>query len=110
MTTEPHGASRLVGIGIAGIVAVLVASCGPTYPEVSSPKALELLLALHTACSTARADRLEKVADQLDRAWREGKITAQDQEALARIVALARQGRWQEAEKACRQFKKAQVR
>lgn len=84
--------------------------CGPGYPRVSSRESLELLLALRTACSTQNQERLRKVEEALEQAQKESKVSEAEADALRRIIALARQGDWHKAERACRAFQKAQLR
>lgn len=101
----------LLWCGLIGSMAlVLLCGCGPSYPRVHSQESLQLLLALRTACSTQNAERLHKVETALEMARREGKVTEAEAEALSRIIEMARQGNWHQAERACRSFQKAQLR
>lgn len=91
------------------IALAAVAGCG-RYPEVSSAEGLRYIGALRTACSTASKPRLDKVAAVIDRADRDGKLTAAEREAFRRILDRAAGGNWKEAETECLAFQKAQVR
>ncbi len=92
------------------LTCLLAWGCGPSYPKIHSRESLEILLALRTACSTQNLERLRKVEKALDQARKEGKLSQEEADTLSRIVELAREGHWQQAEQACRAFQKAQVR
>lgn len=96
---------------LPGLLACLLAcGCAPSYPRIHSRESLEILLALRTACSTQNPERLQKVEKALDQARKAGNLSQEEADALYRIIELAREGHWQQADRACRAFQKAQVR
>lgn len=79
------------------------------YPPVTSRENLSLMKLLYSACSAQDPARLAKVEQGVARASREGKMTEPEQQAFAKVIALAREGQWREAEKAALRFAQDQV-
>ncbi len=86
-----------------------LAGCNP-YPEVRSPEAITLMTALRTACNTRNADRLGRVTAAVAEAHTAGRLDESEHAAFQEIVAEAEAGRWEDAERACVDFQRAQVR
>lgn len=117
MTIEPHDepeSGRTWKVALLGIVCSLLLliwwpGCRQ-YPEVTSPESLRLMKMLYAACNTRNVQRLDRTVGALDKLVREGKVTPAEKDSFSRIVETARQGRWEEAEKAAFRFAQDQVR
>ena len=96
-------------LALGGILAMLTMfrGCGG-YGEVG-PGAYEHAKALYSICNRQDASRLEQFASSLKGAADAGEVTANEQEWLAEIVALAQAGDWQEATASARQLMEDQV-
>lgn len=118
MTSEPdrdaESNSRLRWLlGTMGVVAVpfLIVwwpGCRQ-YPPVSSKEALQMMKLLYAACNTRDTTRLSQVEQRMEKAAREGKLTAPEREAFERIIGMARAGDWSGAERASFRFAQDQV-
>lgn len=100
--------SLLSGWGLL-LFLMLAAGC-QRYPGVTSKDGLVLIKALYTACSSQSPQRLAKVEAAAAKALAEGRISAQEHEKLAEIIAKARGGNWDAAADASWAFAQAQVR
>jgi hypothetical protein len=77
------------------IVLCFTLGCGRT-PQI--PKSdYQLVSQLRTAVAAKKNDWLDEVAKKLDERNRSGSTAKEEQAALESIVALARQGNWDEA-------------
>jgi hypothetical protein len=85
-------------------------SMRPNYPEVSSPENLTLMRALYTACSSQNTERLSKVERAVAEEHGSGRMTLQERESFASIIALARAGKWTSAADESYRFAEDQVR
>lgn len=113
--TQPRtGSTQVWTIGAAILLLVVLAyawwSLRPNYPEVSSPENLTLMRALYTACSSQNAERLSKVERAVDKEHESGRMTPQEHESFASIIALARAGDWTSAADESYRFAEDQVR
>jgi hypothetical protein len=79
------------------------------YPAVSSEESLFLMKLLYTACNTKDPARLAKVEQGVEKLSREGKMTPAEKEGFNKIIGMAKEGRWQDAEKAAFKFAQDQV-
>lgn len=113
--TESDGNKRqrwllgIAGVLFAAVVVVWWPGCRQ-YPEVTSRDSLRMMKLLYTACNTRDTGRLGQVERQLDKATREGKVSPQEREAFDKIIAQARRGEWEQAQKASLRFAQDQVR
>lgn len=73
-----------------------LAGCGGE-PQVSRANQ-KLISALRTATSTRQTPWLDECAKQVDQGKAAGTISAAEAAAFDEIIALARSGKWQEAE------------
>ena len=100
-------------LGVAGLVAIpLLVVWWPgcrEYPPVSSREGLQMMKLLYAACNTRDPQRLSQVEQGTSKLAREGKLTQEEQEAFGKILALARAGEWEDAEKAAFKFAQDQV-
>jgi hypothetical protein len=94
---------------VALALLLLVAGCS-SYPAATSAESLKLVAALRTACAGKLEANLARIEKQAIQAHEQGKLSPAERDALARIVQLAREGRWEQAEAACLAFQKAQKR
>lgn len=108
---DPRRLRRL--LGLAGVLAIpFVVLWWPgcrQYPAVTSAESLYFMKLLYTACNTKDPARLAKVEQGVAAARSAGKLTPAEQEAFARIVGLAKEGRWEDAERAAFKFAQDQV-
>ena len=100
-------------VGLAGVLAVPLAviwwpGCRH-YPAVTSEESLYLMKLLYTACNTKDPARLAEVERGVEKATRAGKLSPPEQEAFAEIIGTAKNGEWQEAERAAFRFAQDQV-
>lgn len=91
----------LVCVGIG-----LVAGCRP--PAVQQHN-LRLISSLRTACSAQKSEWLEGVARAVELEHQAGRMSIAEQEHFQKLIELAREGHWQEAERGCLAFEKAQL-
>lgn len=100
-------------VGVAGFLAVPLAiiwwpGCRE-YPAVSSEESLYLMKLLYTACNTKDPVQLARVEEGVQKATREGKLSPPEQEAFAKIIGMAREGEWEDAQQAAFKFAQDQV-
>jgi len=93
-----------LGIGLAFTI-LLWAGCGP--PAVA-PSNQRLTVSLRTALSTQRTDWLELNAQEIESRRAAGEMGEEEYAAFSAIVAQARAGEWQAAEKEIVRLQKAQ--
>lgn len=80
------------------------------YPEATSAESMKLMKLLYAACNTRDAVRLRRAEQRLEQVIRAGKMTEREQESFRKILNLARDGEWEQAEKASFRFAQDQVR
>jgi hypothetical protein len=93
---------------------ILVLAALPLFPGCSRPPAVEfenlpLISSLRTACSARNDEWLKGVARAVEVRHEKGHMTAQEKGHFELLIAQAREGDWQGAEKKCFQFEKAQL-
>jgi hypothetical protein len=93
----------------AGLGLLLLVGCS-SYPAATSGQSLKLVAALRTACAGKLEANLDRIESQATQAREKGKLSQAELDALARIVQLAREGRWDQAEAACLAYQRAQKR
>jgi hypothetical protein len=101
-------------VGVAGLLTIAVLfvwwpGCRK-YPTATSKESMALIKLLYSACNTKDLARLAKVEQDLEKATQEGKISPAEQVSFAQIIRLAKQGDWENAEKAAYRFAQDQVR
>jgi len=79
------------------------------YPPVSSPESLSLMKLLYAACNTKDPARLSRVEEGVETLSREGKMLPRERESFERIIALAKEGQWGEAEQQAFRFAEDQI-
>lgn len=100
------------GLWKIGILVVAAGAClwlwlpRTTYPRISSPESDQLMRQLATACGSQNAERLQVVKDELAKL----ELSETERQAFQRIIDMADQGRWREAQQASIQFAADQVR
>lgn len=90
------------------LIAGLLPGCGRS-PQVPFEN-LRYSAALLTAASSRSLEQLDRVATVIEDDARNGRLSDQERAAYDTIITAMRAGRWPEAETACRQFRKAQLR
>lgn len=80
------------------------------YPKMDDGHGVHLIAALRTACSSENEDRLTRAAEAIEESHRSGQLSDDQRQALRSIIEKAEAGNWDEAERMCADFQKAQVR
>ncbi|MBM4013017.1 MAG: hypothetical protein FJ286_16910 [Planctomycetes bacterium] len=83
--------------------------CGARAPQVEFGN-LRHSAALRTAANTRSRDRLERAAEVIEGERAAGRIGPEEYAAYAEIIATARGGDWQAAERAAMRFRRDQTR
>jgi len=93
-------------IVLAAVFALgMLAGCGK--PQ-TAPENRDLISSLRTAVNTRNAEWLEKNADLVDERRNAGQMADPEYEEFQAILALARAGQWERAERETIAFQKAQ--
>lgn len=79
------------------------------YPPVTSPEGMQLIKLLYAACNTRELDRLERAEKEFAELVRQEKVTPREKASFESIFALARAGKWEQAEKAAFRFAEDQI-
>lgn len=100
-------------IGVAGILAVLVAlvwwpGCRQ-YPPVTSRENLDLIKLVYTACNTRNPKRLAAAQERIDKAAQTGELSPAEEAGFRSILETAAAGNWPAAEAAALRFAKDQL-
>lgn len=86
-----------------------LAGCG-SYPKVTSRESLDFIKQVYTACNTRNAKRLMACEMQLETLSRSGKISNEEMVAFGKVIELAKNEDWDEAQNQALKFAKDQVR
>lgn len=93
-------------LGFAGLLlAVSLSGCGEAKV---APHNLRLTMSLRTAVSARNAEWLDANVALIQQRRAAGEMGDEEHEAFQAIVALAHEGKWEEAEKAVVRLQKAQ--
>ncbi len=76
-----------------------------TYPKVTSPESDKILRLLGTACGSRSPERLQNVKDVIAKT----QLPPEELQAFEQIIALADDGRWEQAQQASRDMATDQV-
>lgn len=79
------------------------------YPAVTSQESLRLMKLLYTATNTRDPVRLGRVETGVQKAAQDGKLTPAEGAAFQKVIAMARAGNWEGAERASFRFAQDQV-
>ncbi len=90
---------------IFGALLLYVAGCG--HPQVQ-PHNLELTVKLRTALSARSQEWLAMNETLVEEQRRAGEMSLEEYEAFRKIIALAREGEWEQAESRCVRLQAAQ--
>lgn len=104
--------SRVSGWLATGLVLLLGVVWWPgcrEYPPVTSPESLNLMKLLYAACNTRDPARLARVEEKLALLIRSNRVTESERTAFEQLVARARAGDWETAEKGAFRFAQDQV-
>ena len=74
-----------------------------------SPTAYQYAKALYSVTNRQRTEKLERVSDLITESQQQGEITAQEAQWLEGIIADAREGEWQTAQREARRMMDDQV-
>lgn len=101
-----HRNTHVVGTWLA-VVCVLSAILGCGRPQ-TAPENRELISSLRTAVNTKNPEWLDKNAKAVEKRHAGGQMTDAEYEEFQAIIAKARDGKWEEAERETVAFQKAQ--
>ena len=101
-----HRTTHIVGTWL-GPLGVLLAILGCGRPQ-AMPQNRELIASLRTAVNTRNAEWLEKNAKTLEERRDAGRVSDAEYQEFQAIIAKARAGKWEEAERETIAFQKAQ--
>jgi hypothetical protein len=87
------------------LAATFVGGCG--YPQ-AAPNNLRLITTLRTALSARNTEWLDQNVALMEERRQAGEMSDDEYDAFQSIVAQARAGEWEEAERAAVKFQKAQ--
>ena len=96
-----------VGTIVAVLSAAALLGCGRA-PQVPFEN-LRFSAALLTAASSRSVEKLDRVATAINDEFRSGRLSDQEHSAYDAIIDTMRSGHWNDAEEACRRFRKAQL-
>lgn len=90
----------------------LVLACGLLFAGCSEatvqPENLQLTVSLRTALSTQNREWLDQNVTAIEQRRAEGKMNDEEYNAFQSIIATAKEGDWQDAERAAVRLQKAQ--
>lgn len=92
----------------AWAAACLAAATGCGQHPRLSPASYDLARALYTVCNLQAADQLPRFEEQLAQQAAAGRVGDDERAALAKILAMARDGDWQGAQERTRTLIAAQ--
>lgn len=99
--------SSLLSLFVAAMLMAAIGLSGCSPPAVS-PDNLRLTASLRTAISARNSEWLEQNAEKIAERHAAGEMTASEHAAFERIVGLARDGEWEQAERDVVRLQKAQ--
>lgn len=91
------------------VIGAVAGGCGPRAPQVEFGN-LRHSAALRTAANTRSLERLGRAVAVIDGEYAAGRIGTAEYAAYAAIIALAKSGDWQGAERAALRFRRDQTR
>ncbi|HUY36112.1 MAG TPA: hypothetical protein VMV69_25460 [Pirellulales bacterium] len=98
--------NRNSAIGLAIVAALLITGCAK--PPQVSPGNRRLVDGLRTATSSKQATWLEDCAKRLEDGRQKGTVSDVEYQEFLAIIALARDGKWEQAEAETTRLGKAQ--
>jgi hypothetical protein len=98
---------RWRGAWVAMLIAMVFSGCEQT-PQVPFDN-LRYSAALLTLASSRNEGQIDRVVAVIDNAALSGGLSQQERSISGAIIAKMRTGQWDEAEAACRHFRKAQL-
>lgn len=99
---------RKIHLGKLWIAAPLLLTAGCYRPPQAATDNLELISSLRTAISTRSHQRLDDNERVLAERHSQGKLSDDEFKAFNDLIALARAGDWEKAERRVVQFQRAQ--
>jgi hypothetical protein len=97
---------RLAFVVLLAAAAALLAGCKPPAVEFEN---LHLVSSLRTACSAQNEQWLAGVEKAVNLRHEEGRMSDTERDHFAKLIALAREGNWEEADRRCFDFEAAQL-
>lgn len=88
------------------LLATVVLGCD--RPPQASPENLRMIAALRTALSAENSEWLDQNEAVLEERHASGQLSAEEHQEFQRIITMAREGRWKEAEQRAIAFQEAQ--
>lgn len=103
-----RGISIRAALGLMVVVLSGLAGCN-SYPPVKSREGRQLIKRLYVACNVKSEQKLTGVAEELSKLAKAGTITTPEKQAFDSIISLARDGKWEAAEKASLELADGQI-
>lgn len=95
--------------GAAALAALFLTLGGCSRPPAVEFANLPLVSSLRTACSARNEQWLTGVERAVTKRHGEGQMSAVEKDHFSKLIAQARSGDWQGAEKQCYHFERAQL-
>lgn len=102
-----NGQGRFLPLSVV-LAAMTISGCG-SYPQAQS-RNRTLISSLRTALSTEQPEWLEHNVLEIEKRFQAGELTQEEYDAFQSIIAKAKAGDWDGAEKESVAFQRAQVR
>jgi len=97
--------------GAVGMLLMMLLLVGcTTQPRATTAESMELIKQVYTACNTKNTERLERAEVQLKTLVDQQLISEDERVEFESIIAQARAGQWEKAQKRALSYAKAQVR
>lgn len=101
--------SRILVTGCTAVAALFATLSGCSRPPVVEFANLPLVSSVRTACSARNEQWLTGVERAVSKRHDEGQMSAAEKAHFEKLIAQARSGDWQGAERQCYNFERAQL-
>lgn len=105
-TRTPYAITFTMLLALCLVALCCLPGCG--YPEVS-PRTYEIAKALYSVSNLKRTEGIPKVETLIADSLQAGEITDREADYLNEIVECCRDGKWESAQRECRELMEDQV-
>lgn len=109
LTITPHHRFTSYGLTLVSLSVLAFVAGGCSRPPAVQFENLPLVASLRTACSAKSVDWLTGVERAISARHASGSMSDDEKHHFEKLIAQAKAGDWQGAEKLCYQFEKAQL-
>lgn len=113
MNSDRESTGALIKWGtLAALAIALVVLWRPGckyYPPITSPEGMNLVKLLYAACNARDLERLTMAEEKFNQLNQQEKLTSREKAAFESIISLAREKKWEQAEKASFRFAEDQL-